>query len=159
MDRRNLDLYRTFLNGSLVVLAMTIMSCLISTMTVFMGGGQQGPDLHSLMLIQLASVPVAVALILCGIFLTPPNQKNRTVLKRIWSVLPQWMVFGFLLLNSLFIAGETAFLIVSKATDQAVTWTAHVPLVSMLACSIAFCVIFGSASLLAGKSSAMSGRW
>ena len=128
-------------------------------MAVFMGGGQQGPDLHALMILQFASIPVSIVAMLGSFLLIKLTSPSNSTLKRIWSAVPQWMVLGFLLLNSLVVAGEMAFIIVSKATDQVVAWTAHAPLVSMLTCSLAFCIIFGSASLLAGKSSAMSGRW
>jgi hypothetical protein len=159
MDSKTSNFRQTLQNGCLIVLAMIVMSCLISTMTVFMGGGQQGTDLRSLMIIQLASIPASGAAALVSFILLKSSGPNSNTSKRIWSAVPQWMVFGFLLLNSLVVAGEMAFLIVSKATDQVVSWTDHVPLVCMLTCTLAFCIVYGSASLLAGKSSAMSGRW
>jgi hypothetical protein len=62
-------------------MVMVIMSCLISTMTVFMGGGQQGTDLHSLMLIQIASIPIAFVAILGSVFLCSSGDKNVNVIK------------------------------------------------------------------------------
>jgi hypothetical protein len=159
MDPDYPALYRTLLNGFLIVLAMIVMSCLISTMTVFMGGGRQGPDFYSLMVVQVVSIPVAAVLAVGSLLLTSSSDQDGSALGRVWQALPQWMVFGFLLLNSLVVAGEAAFLIVSNATEQVVTWTDHVPLISMLSCTLAFCIVFGSARLLAGKSTAMSGRW
>jgi hypothetical protein len=149
----------TFLNGTIIIMIMVIMSCLISTMIVFMGGGQQGTDLHSLMLIQIASVPIAFAAILVSVFLYSPGDDNANSIKRLYAAVPQWMVFGFLLLNSLVVAGEVALLIVSRATEQIVEWTSHAPLMSMLMCSLAVCVLYARTGLLSGRPPPLSGRW
>jgi hypothetical protein len=147
------------LNGTIIVMVMVIMSCLISTMTVFMGGGQQGTDLHSLMLIQIASIPIAFVAILGSVFLCSSGDKNVNVIKRLYAAVPQWMVFGFLLLNSLVVAGEVALLIVTSMTEQTVKWTSHAPLISMLMCSLAVCVLYASTGLLSGRPPVLSGRW
>jgi hypothetical protein len=149
----------TLLNGTIITMIMVIMSCLISTMTVFMGGGQQGTDLHSLMLIQLASIPIAVVAILGSVFLCSSGDQNANNIKRLYAAVPQWMVFGFLLLNSLVLAGEVALLIVSRATEQIVERTSHAPLMSMLMCSLAVCVLYARTGLLSGRPLPLSGRW
>ena len=149
----------TLLNAMSIIMLMVIMSCLISTMTVFMGGGQQGTDLHSLMLIQIASIPIAFVAILGSAFLYPTGGENANTIKRLYAAVPQWMVFGFLLLNSMVVAGEMALLIVSRTTEQTVEWTSHAPLMSMLMCSLAVCVLYARAGILSGKPPALSGRW
>jgi len=146
----------TGLKSGLVVLALIIVTCLVSTMAVFMGGGQGGTDLHSLMVMQAASIPIAI---LSVVAILVPAGDGGNGARRIWAAIPQWMVFGFLLLNSLVIAGETAFLIVLNATERDIVWTEHIPLAAMLACSVAFCVLYARLNVLTGNPKAMSGRW
>ena len=149
----------TLLNGTIIIMLMVITSCLISTMIVFLGGGQQGTDMHSLTLIQIASVPIAFVAILGSVFLCSSGDQNANIIKRLYAAVPQWMVFGFLLLNSLVVAGEVALRIVSRMTEQTVSWTSHAPLMSMLRCSLAVCVLYACTGLLSGRPPALSGRW
>lgn len=149
----------TLLNGTIIIMMMVIMSCLISTMIVFLGGGHQGTDMHSLMLIQIASVPTAFLAMLGSVFLCSSGDQNTKIIRRLYAAVPQWMVFGFLLLISLVVAGEVALLIVSRMTEQIVPWTSHAPLMSMLMCSLAVCVLYACTGLLSGRPPALSGRW
>ena len=147
------------LNYLSVVLAAVVVSCLVSTMAIFMGGGQASVDLYALMVIQIAFVPASIILILLGLHICSVFSEEPLTARRIYDAVPQWLVFIFLVLLLLVCSGEVAFLVVSSSTNATVAWTAHAPLVSMLTCSAAVCVLHGCAGLLSGRPLALSGRW
>jgi hypothetical protein len=139
------------LNALMILLAMVVGSCLISTMAIFMGGGQMGADLRELMMLQLISIPVAIVALMLAI--------SSYSAKRLYAAVPQWMAFGFFLLFLLVASGEVAFLIVSRAADVRVEWTAHAPLLSMFFCSLAICALYAFSGLKSGRPNPTSGRW
>lgn len=142
-----------------VILSAVIMSCLVSTMVIFIGGGQAGVDLFGLMTIQIASVPAALISALLGIQICRTASQEPLTIGRLYHAVPQWLVFICLILFLLVCFGEIAFLIVSRTTNIVVGWAAHAPLISMLACSVAVCILYGCVGLLRGKPPALSGRW
>ena len=147
------------MNMAMVAMSLVVLSCLVSIMALFMGAGQAGADLQSLMYLQIASVPVALAAILLGRFVPDPKTSDGVGFKTLYAAVPQWMVFCLLMLNLLVAAGEIAFYVVARMTDETIAWTAHAPLVSMFACSLAVCVLYARAQLIAGRPQAFSGRW
>lgn len=80
-------------------------------------------------------------------------------LNRLYSAIPQWLIFSAVILNLLVVSGEIALVTVAMATDEKVSWTSHVPLASMMTSSLAFCVLFGKVRLISGRAKALSGRW
>lgn len=147
------------LNVSIVTMNLVVLSCLVSTMALFMGGGQTGTDLESLMYLQIASVPVALVAILLVRFVADARTSGSIEFGELYKAIPQWMIFGLLILNSLVASGEAALLVVVRTMKEDVPWTAHAPLVSMFTCSIAVCMLYGRAQILAGRATALSGRW
>lgn len=142
---------RTMLNALMIFLAMVVVSSLISTMALFMGGGQGGVDLRELLVLQLLAIPVSVVAIVVAV----ASYKVR----QLYDALPQWMAFSFFLLLLLVASGEVAFLIVSRSTDINVQWTAHAPLLSMLASALAICALYAYTRLQSGRPNPRSGRW
>ena len=132
---------QTFLNILMIVLAMVIATCLVSTMALFMGGGQTGTDLYALMLLQWGSVPVALLAIVVALLFGPHHSAGPLSFKRLYAAVPQWMALAFFLLFLLVASGEIALLIVARLADTPPAWTAHAPLVSMLFCSLAISVL------------------
>ncbi|MGI9221149.1 MAG: hypothetical protein ACR2QS_08960, partial [Woeseiaceae bacterium] len=55
------------LNALMIFLEMVVGSCLISTMALFMGGGQGGVDLRELVVLQLLAIPVSVIAIVVAV--------------------------------------------------------------------------------------------
>ena len=147
------------LNAAIVTMSLVALSCLVSTMALFMGADQNGPDLQSLVYLQIASVPIALIALLAGRFVPDASTRNGTTFKQLYAAVPQWLIFCFLMLNLLVAAGEVALLVVARMTQEAIQWTAHAPLVSMFLCSLAVCVVYARAQLLAGRPVAFSGRW
>lgn len=139
------------LNGLMIFLAMVVVSCLISTMALFMGGGQAGVDLRELLVLQLFAIPVSVI----AMVVTFATYK----LKRLYAAVPQWLAFSSFVLILLVLSGEVAFLIVSRSADIDVQWTAHAPLLSMLTCALAICAVYAYAGLQSGRPNPRSGRW
>lgn len=150
---------RTIIDLTLTVLAITSMSCLISLMAIFIGGGRGGTDLRSLIYLQAGLIPVAIGISIVGVFGFVHHQGLAAGMRALWRAIPQWQVFIFLLLNSLVISGEVAFVIVMRATEQVVLWQQHIPLVCMLVCSSAYLVLYARANSYPGSPAAMSGRW
>ncbi len=150
---------QTILNVSIVTMSLVVLSCLVSTMALFMGGGQSGADLRSLMHLQIASVPIALAAISFARIVPDERTSSGIAFAKLHKAVPQWMIFGLLILNCLVASGEAALLVVVATMKEDVVWTAHAPLVSMFTCSFAVCALYGRAQILAGRAAAFSGRW
>ena len=143
----------------LTVLALVSISCLVSLMAIFIGGGQGGTDLRGLIYLQASLIPIASGISVICVYGFIRHQGMADGLRAMWRAIPQWQVFIFLLLNSLVLSGEVAFVIVMRATEKVITWHQHIPLVCMLACSSAYVVLYARANSYPGSPAAMSGRW
>ena len=146
-------------NATLAVLAIMILTCLVSLMVLFMGGGQETADLRALMFAQVAMVPVALFIAAAGIFLFVMESGWSDGFRLLWQAMPQWLLFIFFLLNSLVGAGELSYVIVKQASNQVGSWEEHVPLVCILACTMAFLILYSRSRSFLGSKPAMSGRW
>lgn len=124
-----------------------------------MSGSQTGVDVQGLILIQATMIPAA--LVTTAVVLGALVAKNgwSSGMQKVWASIPQWMLFIFFLLNSLVVAGEVAFLIVTQANQEAIHWSSHIPLLCMLSCSLAFMLLYAISHLRTDGSEAMSGRW
>lgn len=142
---------------STALFAAISLSCLLSLMVIFMGGGQAGPDLRGLMLLQAWAIPLEILVIgfVTALFVTASGLRGG--LKRLWVAMPQWLVFGFVLLNSLFLLGELAVFIAARATGGAISLSEQVPLISLFLSSLA--VLALSAWAHDGQERAFAGRW
>ncbi len=150
---------RTILDLTLTVLALTSISCLISLMAIFIGGGRGGSDLRGLVYLQAGLIPVALGISTVCLYGFVHGQGLATGARAMWRAIPQWLVFIFLLLNSLVLSGEVAFVIVMRATEKIIVWQQHIPLVCMLVCSSAYLVLYARMNSYPGSPAAMSGRW
>ena len=153
------QLKRTITDLTLTVLAIASFTCLISLMAVFMGGGQGGTDLRGLMILQAGLVPIALILALVNLYRFVSADGWAGGIRELWRAIPQWLAFIFLLLNSLVLFGEIAFVIVMRATDEIVPWHAHIPLMCILVCSSAYLILHARRNTYPGSPPAMSGRW
>ena len=142
-----------------ILLVCVVVSCLVSAMALFMGGGQSGPDLTTLMNIQIGSVPVAIVSAAIGIGVCGKYSGESVTARRLYAAVPHWLVFCCVILVSLAGLGEVALVVVLMATDLAIEWTAHAPFVAMIACSVAVCVLYACIGILSGRRVALSGRW
>lgn len=141
----------------LALLAMLVLTSLVSLMAVFMGGGQSGADLGTLKTIQLWSIPVTL-LITLNVLLSYPKTRTRRA-RELWDDVPQWLVFIFMLLNSLSIAGVVALYIAMRAFETSVSWEQHIPLVCLFCASLAFCAIYARTFHRDGAAPPLAGRW
>lgn len=149
---------KELIKGLLFVFACVIATCLVSTMVLFMGGGQQGADLEVLMHLQAAFVPLGLATV-AFLILAVRGDSPAGRVKKIYAATPQWLIFGTIVLNLVVISGELALIVVSRAIDGEIAWTSHVPLISMMTSSFAFCALTGQNRLLSGHTQSLSGRW
>lgn len=150
---------RTVIDLTLTVLAIASVTCLISLMAIFVGAGQGGADLRGLIYLQTALTPIALSITITCVYGFVRSQGWTVGARALWRAIPQWQVFIFLLLNSLVLFGEVAFVIVMRATERAVLWHEHIPLVCMLICSSAYLALHARANSYPGSPPAMSGRW
>ena len=128
-------------------------------MAVFMGGGQAGTDLHSLLILQLATIPITVLISLYVLSRYAGKSGFRDGLKFLWRDLPQWLVFIFLMLNSLALFGEVALFIALSALARDISWQEHVPLVCLFSTSLAFCLVYARRRSGETEKPSLSGRW
>lgn len=143
----------------LAVLGTVIVTCLVSLMVVFMGGPQGASDFRALLSLQLAAIPFGLLAVAVSLATRGIREGFGPAVRSIWRALPTWMLLGFLVLNSLCVFGEVSLLIVAYATEATVPWQDHVPLISMLFCSIAFMIVYAHGRLNRTSEPAMSGRW
>jgi len=143
----------------LAALGVIIATCLVSLMVVFMGGPEGASDFRSLLALQLAAIPLALIATLVSLAIVATREGPGPAITLIWRALPQWMLLGFLVLNALCLFGEVSLLIVALATEAAVPWQQHVPLIAMFCCSIAFLIVYAHSRLNRTREPAMSGRW
>ena len=143
----------------MAVLAIVSLSCVVSLMILFVGGGQPGNDTQQLLLFQALTTPVALAISVWGILRFTRPGGLKIGLQAMWSATPQWLVFIFLLLNSLVLLGEIAYVVVMRATNQNVGWYEHIPLISMFLSTTAYMVLHALINSGPDNPPAMSGRW
>ena len=142
---------------TLACLAIVAAMSLVSLMVLFVAGDLSGPDLEGLTTVQLVSIPVAAGIVIFVVALFVSASGRREGLRRLWSAIPQWLVFAYVLVNSLTFIGELATLIMYRAMGQEIPAANHVPLLSLFATTTAFVVLF--ARMRAGKGDGLKGRW
>ena len=150
---------RGILSYLAIVLVCIVVSCLVSAMALFMGGGQSGPDLTTLMHIQIGSVPVAIVAAVIGIGVCGRYSNESMTARRLYAAVPNWLVFCCVILIVLAGLGEIAIVVVLMTTDLVIEWTAHAPFVAMITCSLAVGVLYACIGILSGRQVALSGRW
>ncbi len=150
---------QSLLRVARTVFGIMIATCLVSTMVIFMGGDKGGADMRALILTQAAVGSLALVVTLFGLYFFVTANGWRQGFRSLWRAVPQWLVFAVILLNSLLGAGELSFFLISQAMEQAVSWHEHIPLICMLFCSLAFCVLYAMANTYPGSRPAMAGRW
>ncbi len=141
----------------LALLAMLILASLVSMMAVFMGGGQAGVSIGALRTIEIWSIPVSLLLTLTVLRSYPKTRARRA--RELWDDVPQWLVFVFMLLNSLSIAGVVALYITMRAFETDVSWEQHIPLFSLFSASLAFCALYARTFHKDGTRPPLAGRW
>ena len=141
----------------LAALAIVAVTCLVSLMVLFMGGGQTGPDSGGLVVLQLAAVPVSLGIVGFVVVLFATAYGRADGMKRLWAAIPQWLVFAYVLINSLTFVGELAIIVIYNAMGVRIPIIEHVPFVALLASTSAFLALY--ARMQAGKGPAVSGRW
>ena len=77
-----------------IVLACVVVSCLVSAMVLFMGGGQSSLDLIMLTVIQIGSVPAAIAWAAIGIVACGKHSKESVTARHLYAATPHWLVFS-----------------------------------------------------------------
>ena len=150
---------RPILYTLLTVFGAMIPGCLLTMMIVFTGGSFTGTDLSTLLWLQAAAIPFAVAVVAVEVAAFVRLNGWRTGLLMLWQKIPAWLVLALLLLNSLVFLGEFSVLLLNYLTGEASPWSDHVPLLSLLACSMAFAILYGKTAQLYWNGITRLGRW
>lgn len=145
--------------GLLAVFAAMIPACLLTMMIVFTGGSVAGADLTALFLMQAAAVPLAAVVVAAEVAAFVHPNGWRVGLGMLWARIPAWLVLALVLLNSLVFIGELSVLLLDYLTGEKTPWREHVPLLSLLACSTAFAVLYAKTAQLYGRGVKSLGRW
>ena len=157
--QRHRAIHRRFLYWVLYLLAVLMLSCLVTLMIAFMGGSFEGADLSGLFVIQAAAIPIALVVIVreTAAFVGPNGWRKG--LGMLWQRIPAWLVLALVLVNSLVLIGELSVLLLQYLLDTPVSWIEQVPLVALLVSSIAFAILYAKASRLYGQGTTNVGRW
>lgn len=111
----------------------------ISMMAVFMGG----ESIDSLAMLELENALIVPMLLLCGYgVFTFYRQFGRYWFKQLWQRTPGWLVFAFVMLNTMILTGFWAFQIVTSQGVEDVVWNDVLPLISTLLSSLGFLIFF-----------------
>ena len=153
------DIKQELLRITATVMGIASTMSLISMMALFVGGGQTGTDLRALMFLQIGLAPIALVIALINLVWFARDNGWTAGIRRMWCATPQWLVFIFLLLNSLVLFGEIAFVIVVFAAEGMVLWHEHAPLICMLMSTAAYITIYARLHAYPGSLPALSGRW
>lgn len=150
---------KLLLYALLTVFGIMIPGCLLTMMIVFTGGSFTGTDLTGLLWMQAMVIPIAVALIAHEVAAFVRLNGWRTGLMMLWQKIPAWLVLALLLLNSLVFLGEFSVLLLNYLTGETSPWSEHVPLMSLLSCSVAFAILYGKTAQLYWNGIRRLGRW
>ena len=152
-------MHRFLLNATLYALATVIVSCLLTTMVMFISTGSSGSDIHTLLATQTVATPLALTIVIVDLLLYARSCGVGHGLRMIWSGITAWLILALVVLNSLVIIGELSFLLLVHLTAQTTSWNDHVPLLCMLTCSLAFAALFVRSAQRSGDAPAAIGRW
>jgi hypothetical protein len=141
----------------LATLAIVATTCLVSLMVLFVSGDLGGPDLAGLAAVQLLSIPASLAIVAFVVALFVSASGRRAGLRRLWNATPQWLVFAYVVLNSLTLSGELAMAIMHRAMERDIPIYHHMPMLALLATTTAFLALY--ARMQAGRGAVLSGRW
>lgn len=111
----------------------------VSMMAVFMGG--ESVDVTGLLKLQnFLLIPM---LLLCGYGLFSfYRQFTSNWLAQLWARTPGWIVFAFVMLNTMILTGFWAFQIVTSEQVESVVWSDLIPLFSSIISSSGFLIFF-----------------
>lgn len=132
------DLIKKSQKPLLAVFSILILLSLIGLMSVFNASPQR--DVIELLKILSALLIPCTLLILFPIICQARTDGLASTLKNFWRQCPNWLKFAWVLLNSLVLSGELAFLLVKTYSQQNSSWLDHAPLISCLAATTAFVV-------------------
>lgn len=111
----------------------------VSMMAVFMGG----ESLDTIGLIKLQNFLLIPMLLLCIYGLLKFYQEfGKACLKALWQQTPAWLIFSFILLNTMILTGFWAFQIVTTQGLEEITWNKLFPLFSTLISSLGFIIFY-----------------
>lgn len=118
-----------------IAFAVLLGSSLLSMMAVF--SGSSGDDLRDLLLLQAAAIPVAIGAAFMSFALVARRLGAAGAPRGLWAELPGWLVFVILVMLSLVVVAELAFVLVGYHTGELRPWREHIPVVTAFTSALA----------------------
>ena len=143
--------------AAMIVLALTIASCTVSMMYIFISGKPGGGDMQTLLLAQTLAIAPAILVVIANQLFQLRDGKHG--LGNIWRAIPAWLVLALLLPNLLVVIGELSLFLRARLTNGPVHWFEHAPLVCTFACSLALAALYARSYPPGDENAAGVGRW
>ena len=118
-----------------IVFAGVLLSSMVSMVGAFFGW--LGSDLRDLLLLQLLTIPVAIAATIGCFAVLARRYGARNTPAVFWARLPGWLVFIVTLALSLVLIAELSFILVQRHTGDIRPWAEHLPAATAFFSSIA----------------------
>ena len=122
------------------IFAVMLASSIVSMMAAFVGS--RGADFQDLLKLQAVLVPISIAVLAWGFALLIRQYGYRYGMRKFWSVLPGWLVFAVLAVNSLVLVAELSFVLIQYHTGALRPWQEHLPAATALSSSLAFAACY-----------------
>lgn len=122
------------------IFAVMLASSLVSMMAAFVGS--QGADFQDLLKLQAVLVPVSIAVVLWCLALLIRQYGFGKGFRKFWSVLPGWLVFAVLAVNSLVLVAELSFILIQYHTETLRPWQEHLPAATAFSSSLALATCY-----------------
>ena len=120
--------------------AVMLASSLVSMMAAFVGS--HGVDLQDLLKLQAVLVPVSIAVVVWCFSLLVRQSGYGDAIRKFWRVLPGWLIFVVLAVNSLVLVAELSFVLIQYHTATLRPWQEHLPAATALFSSLALATCY-----------------
>jgi hypothetical protein len=87
-------------------------------------------------------VPVSIAVVVWCFSLLIRKYGYGNAFRKFWSVLPGWLVFAVLAVNSLVMIAELSFILIQYHTASLQPWQEHLPAATTLCSSLALATCY-----------------
>lgn len=139
-----------FIHFTIILASIMVTSCLISMMVIFISGIE--PGIVGLLNMQLLTSLLAVPICIAYAAMLMRRFGIIECWRKVWDVLPGWLVFAFVSINSLVLSGAVSLMFAESIGFVTVESGQHIPLVCALANSVVVCLLHAWRQLTADTS-------
>ncbi|MEM8685111.1 MAG: hypothetical protein AAGA33_09150 [Pseudomonadota bacterium] len=150
-------------NAALIVLlgllALLVVTCLLSTMHSFMGGSRTDVDFVALNTLQRYGIGFSMLLIVLSVLVFATFRGVRPGLSVAWQHVPGWLLFASGMLIFLALVGELSYFLMRDSALLATEWINHAALLCMMSSSVAACFVYAVIHAASGAAPYLKERW